>query len=152
MLLIATSETKSFLDSISVLADIAGIMSFFISVGTLITAVGIRKAVVKNVEKMNYRNEIDDKIKVLQSYYGSFHYDSDMYNEPLLSELQDILENLLISYESILKREIIKQIKDLKDYIEYKCLKDLNDAKAKSDCCHMLNRICSRLIKEKNLL
>lgn len=138
--------------TLSLAADIAGILSFFISIGTLITAVGIRKAVLRNVEKINYRNEIDGRIRSLHSYYDSFRQDSDMYVDPLLSKLQDELEDLLISYESILKKEIIKTIKDLKNHIEYRCLKDLHDEKAKADCCHMLNTIEKRLNKEKNLL
>lgn len=133
------------------IADIAGVLSFVISGITLLTAVGIRKAVLKNVEKNDYRTQSDAIITKLYSYYVSFKQDS-AYGKPLLLELQDFLDELSISYGTILSKQTTAKIKNLHSHIEKRCLSNLSDTKSKDMCCHLINEIKARLKKEKYLL
>lgn len=136
---------------LSTVADILGIISFLIGIGTFITTLRIRKKMMVHVEKSDYLKEIDEQVKNLLSYYETMTKD-EIFNSPLLDRIDVDLDDLLIAYGSILPKELVSQIKKARNYIANKCHKNLNDKAVKRELAKQLHSIASKLAKEKKIL
>lgn len=137
---------------LSTIADVLGILSFLISIPTFFTALGIRKKMMIHVEKTDYLQEIDTQVQNLYSYYDTITKDGVLYNKIILDKVDVSLDDLIIAYETILPKELVSKMKKLRNHIKNKCMKDLSDKNAKSECARQLHTIASKLAKEKKLL
>ncbi len=136
---------------ISFIADILGILSFLVGIGTFFTTLRIRKKMIMHVAKSDYRQEIDTQVKNLRSYYETIIKDN-IYTESLLIKLEMELDDLIIAYDAILPKDLTSKMKKLKAHISGKCLKDLNDKQFKIDCAKQIHSIASKLAKEKKII
>ena len=139
------------MDHLSFIADVIGIVSFLIGIGTFVNTLRIRKKILLRVEKMDFFQEIDGQVNNLFSYYETITTDG-MYNEKLLAKIDASLDDLQISYESILPKKISTRIKELRTYIKQNCLVNLNDQAVKRECSQKLHSIALQLKKEKKVL
>ena len=136
---------------LSIIADIAGILSFLIGVGTLVVALRIRNKILSNVEKSDYIQEIDSHIKNLLSYCETIKKD-ELYTSELLDTIDIALDDLQIAYGTILPKDLSSLIKKLRNHIKFACQKNIKDEVAKRDCAKQLHTIASKLRKEKKVL
>ena len=118
----------------------------------MITAIGIKSSLVKQIEKSDYLKDIDNQITELRSYYNTLLKDPILYSENLLQNIDAILEEISISYETILPKKAVNEIKQTRRLIDERCLTNLEDVKSKQACTRNLNRICIRLKKVKKTL
>ena len=143
--------TIGFWDAFSRSSDVVSHISIILTIVTLCTTIGIRKSLLAHIEKSDYIEDIDDRIKLLRSYEATIKKDPELCNEALLNYIYDQLDDILISYETILKKKIISQIKTLEKYIDENKKKTLNKD-VKRECQKQLHSICTRLEKEKKVL
>ena len=136
---------------LSLAADILGIVSFLIGIGTFATTLRIRKKMLLHVEKSDYLQEIDNQVKNLLSYYETITIDN-MYTVTLLDKIDVTLDDLQIAYGSILPKDLSTQIRKLRTHIKQKCYTNLKDQNAKRECAKQLHTIASKLAKEKKVL
>lgn len=136
---------------LSVISDIIGVISFLVGTATFVTTLRIRKKIMLHIEKSDYLQEIDNKVKNLISYYETIVKD-DVYNISLLDKIDVDLDDLLIAYGLVLPKDLVGQIKKLRNYIENKCYNNINDKSAKRECAKKLHSIASKLAKEKKML
>ena len=139
------------LDIISIVADFAGIISFIISICTFVVALRIRRRMLIRVEKASFFNEIDGQVANLLSYYETITTDN-VYNSDLLVKIEVDLEDILIAYSCIIPKEVIAQIKKLRNLIKNKCQVNIHDRNARTECVKQLHSISSKLAKEKKVL
>ena len=119
---------------------------------TMITAIGIKKSLVKQIEKTDYMKDIDNQINNLRSYYNTLMKDPSLYSANLLQNIDATLEEISISYETILPRKVINEINQTRKLVSGPCLDNLEDVKANNMCIRKLNTLCIRLGKVKKTL
>lgn len=151
MVLLETSEAFNFWGYFSCGADIISYISMVITIITLCTTVGIRKSLLAHIEKSDYLKDIDNKIKTLRSYEETIEKDTSLCNDALFDFISVQLDDILISYETILNKKIITQIKTLKTFVENNKGERMSENK-KIECRKQLHAICTRLEKEKKLI
>lgn len=139
------------MNTLSLIADITGIISFIIGLGTFITTLKLRKKIVSHVEKSDYYEEVEAQSKNLLSYCDTINKDN-VYNTDLLDMIDITLDDLVIAYGSILPKDLLSQIKKVRNHIKNKCQKSTNDKEARRECVKQLHRIAVRLLKEKKVL
>lgn len=139
-------------DILSIISDFIGIISLVLGIITLVKTVGIKKSLRKHIEKSDYSNDIDNQINELQSYYDTLVKDKQLYSVELLISLEGQLDDIWISYETILPKKLLNEIKSLIDHINKNCQKNLHDNNAKTKCTQDLRKICTKLRKEKKML
>lgn len=132
-------------------ADLISYISVVLTVITMLTTMGIRKSLLAHIEKSDYLKDIDNRIKVLRSYEDTIIKDPSLCNDALFDYISVQLDDILISYETILKKKIITQIKELKSFVENNKGTKMNDTK-KTECQKKIHAICTRLEKEKKLI
>ncbi len=91
-------------DILSIISDFIGIISLVLGIITLVKTVGIKKSLRKHIEKSDYSNDIDNQINELQSYYDTLVKDKQLYSVELLISLEGQLDDIWISYETILPK------------------------------------------------
>lgn len=142
----------TFWDILGTVADFCGLLSLILGIITLVMAVGIKKSLIKHVEKSAYLNDIDNQIKDLKSFYDTIDKDNSLYNFELLDRIDAQLEDIYISYETILPRKLLAQISKLRNHIQKEYSKNLGDKNFQRECKKQLHCIYIRLGKEKKLL
>lgn len=141
-----------FLQCLGVVADVFGILSFVLGLVTLAMTVGIKKSLLKHIEKSDYLQDIDAQVAELKSFYDTLLKDDSLYNEILLQRIDAQLEDVYIGYETILPKKFLAEIAKLRNHIKNRCLRNLEDRRAKQDCINQIHSIYTRLRKEKKLL
>lgn len=139
-------------DFLSSTADILGIISFLIGIGTFITTLRIRKKMLLHVEKSDYIKEIDNQIQDLKSYYDTMRKDDELYNSSLLETIDAKLDDIQIAYDTILPKDLSNLIKKLRNHIKNNCQTSLTNKSAKTECAKQLHTIIAKLAKEKKVL
>ncbi len=132
-------------------ADVTGIISFAISIPTLILAKGTRKAIKEHDDAKEYQIEIDTHIKDLENLSTSIEKD-DVYNVQLLRSLQKILDTINIQYSSVVKpfkRKISKLLKCISQALQ---LVEHNPNYNKAKVIRLLEQVIQHLKKVKKSL
>lgn len=133
-------------------ADFAGIASLAISVVTLVNTSKIRKNMLAHVEKSEYKIEIDEQISELE-VFKSLLVEGNSLNHNFFLQLNVLLGNINIAYETILPNKLRQKIKDLSGLIRDKLYKEppysSNDI---DECISLLVYISAELKKEKKVL
>ena len=142
----------SFTEFLDVTADVVGIVSFLISIPTLVLASGIKRSILKYVEKNDYLRDIDNQLTELQASYETLLDNDVKYDQSFLDLLVSKLEVFPIRYEAILSKKVIQQVNTLIKHIEEKSKARLSDKKYKQECASQLHRLILTLEKEKKLL
>lgn len=142
----------SFIEILGVTADVVGVVSFLISIPTLVLASGIKRSILKYVEKNDYIRDIDNQLTELQASYEMLLEDDEKYGQNFLDLLVSKLEVFPIRYEAILSKKVIKQVNTLIKQIEEKTKTNFSNKKYKQDCARQLHQIILTLEKEKKLL
>lgn len=138
------------MQTLSIVADVISLFSFLVSALTFISTLRVRRALIRHVEASGYREEIEESINNLTSYYETMK--KDLYNKSVLDMVDDELDNILNSYEEILPNEIVSRIKKLQKHMKNKCYCNINDRDAKRECEKQIRSICVRLRREKKIL
>lgn len=139
---------------IAKIADVSGVISLIVAIITLILAGGIKKSILKFVEKNDYRQDIDKHLTNLQAIFDSFNDPQTQisYNTDTLDKLLDTFEIFQVSYETILRKRVMKSINTLSNNIENKYKSDISNTQYKRECRSQLHRLILRLEKEKRMI
>lgn len=136
-------------DILDKLADALGVVSFIISIPTLVFAKSTKKAIQEHDDIKEYKDEIDGHIKELSNIYTTLK-NGDIYNEKLLRTLQSEIDAIQIQYKSVLK-PFNREIKNLLSKIEsaIKNITPENSDYNKNSITRSLNKIIEHLKKVK---
>lgn len=138
-------------DFLSLSADLAGIISLIISIVTLVLASGIRKSMLRHIEKTDYLQDIDRQLTELQASYESL-IDKDIPSDATsFTLLKSKLEVIPIRYEVILSKKVMQRVIALIDLVD-KCKSNVSDVKTIQKCASQLHILILMLEKEKKLL
>lgn len=138
-------------DFLSLSADLAGIISLIISIVTLVLASGIRKSMLRHIEKTDYLQDIDRQLTELQASYESL-IDKDIPSDATsFTLLKSKLEVIPIRYEVILSKKVMQRVIALIDLVD-KCKSNVSDVKTIQNCASQLHILILMLEKEKKLL
>lgn len=89
-------------DSFSKIADVIGVVSFFVAVPTYLNARRTRKAIQYHDDKKQYKTEIKTHISILRANYENIH-NNDIYNDCILNDILQELDRIKINYASVVK-------------------------------------------------
>ena len=103
-------------DVVSKGADIVGIISLGISLVTLLNTGKIRSSMIAHVETSEYRKEIDEQIGDLE-VFRDILIKGEGLNSQVFLKLITQLENIRISYVTILPTKLLKRIATLYEHI-----------------------------------
>ena len=142
---------SQFRDFLSLSADLAGIISLVISIVTLVLASGIRKSMLRHIEKTDYLQDIDRQLTELQASYESLIDKAIPTDATSFTLLKSKLEVIPIWYEVILSKKVMQRVIALIDLVE-KCKSNLSDTKTIQTCASQLHILILMLEKEKKLL
>lgn len=131
-------------DFLSLSADLAGIISLIISIVTLVLASGIRKSMLRHIEKTDYLQDIDRQLTELQASYESL-IDKDIPSDATSFTL------LKSKLEVILSKKVMQRVIALIDLVD-KCKSNVSDVKTIQNCASQLHILILMLEKEKKLL
>ncbi|MGN0456467.1 MAG: hypothetical protein ACI4F2_06390 [Acutalibacteraceae bacterium] len=140
-----------FLQMLGIIADCFGIISLFLGIVTLKMTLGIKESLLRHIEKSDYLRDIDNQIKELISFRETLLKDR-LYNQELLERIDAQLDEIYISYETILPKKLLGEISRLRKHIVEKCLCDLSNNEYKRKCTRDLHTIYTNLKKEKKIL
>lgn len=133
-------------------ADFVGIVSFSISVVTLVITSKIRKNMLAHVEKSEYRIEIDEQIGELEAFKALL-LEEKALNPDFFLQLNALLKNINIAYETILPSKLKQKIKDLSALIKDKLYQNPPYSRDDIDeCISLLVYVSTELKKEKKVL
>ena len=137
-----------FWDIVSKFADSLGILSFVISIPTLIFAKSTRKAIQSHDDKKQYQQEIKKHINEMKINHESIA-NNDVYNEAILNTVLSEMDTLLIQYPTVVK-SFKKDIKALQKLVS-KALDNLKTSPDynRSKVARKLNEVIQRLEKEE---
>ena len=137
-----------FWDIVSKFADSLGILSFVISIPTLIFAKSTRKAIQSHDDKKQYQQEIKKHINEMKINHESIA-NNDVYNEAILNTVLSEMDTLLIQYPTVVKA-FKKDIKALQKLVS-KALDNLNASPDfnRNKIARKLNEVIQRLEKEE---
>lgn len=122
-----------------------------ITLWTLFTTVGIKRSLLLYVEKSDYLEDIDNRIKVLRSFEETLKKDAAICGTTVYDWTIEQLDDILINYENLLKKNIVPEIRELIDLAEQS--KTANDALAAANTFQRkLHALCTRMEKEKKLI
>ena len=142
----------NFLDSLGPFANLASIISFFISLVTLILAGGIRHAILKANEKKDFRERAQSYVDVLRSYRSIYNKDSEVINDQYYRNISATLSEILAEFRHVLPLGYKHRIKSLNRLIK----RQLNKKKRRSNfgplCVEKMGIIASDLRREKDIL
>lgn len=141
-------------ETVSIVADVAGIISLVISLITLLLTARIRKSLLSHVEASIYREDIDEQIRDLEAVHDlllSSKAADESFPSSFFTELICKLNEIQIAYETILKRKVIKEITSLMSLTSTMESKP-PDQKQISNCTKQLNTVIVELKKEKKIL
>lgn len=139
------------LNTIGVIADVLGILSFFVGLPTLFTTMRIKTSLKKHIAKSAFMADIDSNINDLMSFYKSIQ-DDKIFTNDLLERIIQTLDDVMITYDGILPKKIVSDMKKLEKHIKENCYDNLDDESAKRTCKTMLRNIATKLRREKKLL
>lgn len=133
---------------VSRFADSFGILSFFISIPTLVFAKSTRKAIQSHDDKKQYQQEIENHINEMRIHYQSIA-NNDVYNEEILNTLLNEMDTLLIQYPTVVKsfKKDIKELQKLISITQDNIKSDSNFNRNK--IARKLNTVIQRLQKEE---
>ena len=133
---------------VSKIADSVGILSFIISIPTLIFAKSTRKAIQSHDDKKQYQQEIENHINEMRIHYQSIS-NNDVYNEEILNTLLNEMDTLLIQYPTVVKtfKKDIKELQKLISKTQDNIKSDSNFNRNK--IARKLNAVIQRLEKEE---
>lgn len=140
-------------DVLSKGADIAGFISLVISIVTLANTKKIRSSILAHVETSEYKQAIDEQIVDLETFEELLVAGEGLESSFFLGLIK-LLQNIKISYETILPSKLTKKITNLYDHIN-KNLYENSSPYSKKDiekCISALIYIISELKKEKKVM
>lgn len=130
------------------IADVIGVISFIISIPTLIFAKTAKKAIQEHDDIKEYKDEIDEHIDSLVGLYESMEKD-EIYNRSILTALQKELDTLTIQYTSVIK-PFKNKINKLLGKIKTALINiDTDKTYNKSNVTRLLNQVIEHLKKVK---
>ncbi len=140
-------------DVVSKGADIVGIISLGISLVTLLNTGKIRSSMIAHVETSEYRKEIDEQIGDLE-VFRDILIKGEGLNSQVFLKLITQLENIRISYVTILPTKLLKRIATLYEHISTNLYDVVTPYEKKhlEKCVKLLVEIISELKKEKNVI
>lgn len=140
-----------FWDYFAAATNIASWIGMAITLWTLFTTVGIKRSLLLYVEKSDYLKDIDDRIKLLRSYEETLKKDAAICGTTVYDWTIEQLDDILINYENLLKKNIVPEIRELIDLAEQS--KTSNDALGSANTFQRkLHALCTRMEKEKKLI
>ncbi len=138
-------------DYFAIVTNISSWIGLFITIGTLLTTVGIKKSLLLYVEKSEYIKDIDNKITLLRSYEETLKKDATLCTPTLYDWIIEVLDDILINYENFLKRNLGPEIKELiKLAGKNKKVKNIENTAPSYQ--RKLHALCTKMEKEKKLL
>lgn len=142
-------------DVVSKGADVVGIISLGISLVTLLNTRKIRSSMIAHVETSEYRKEIDEQIEELEVFRDLLVKDEgEGLNSQFFLKLITQLENIRISYVTILPNRLLKRIATLYEHIRTNLYIAATPYEKKhlEKCIKLLVEIISELKKEKKVI
>lgn len=139
---------------ISIVADIAGLISLIISFATLLLTARIRRSLLFHVEASVYRQDIDQQTRDLEAIYMLLLQEpgkGGAFPASFFTDLACRLDEIKIAYATILTRKVTREITSLISLVSAMESKG-SDRQQVSQCAKQLNAIVVRLKKEKNML
>ncbi len=103
------------------------------------------------VEKSEYLKDIDDRIKILRSYEETLKKDSTICGNTVYDWVIEQLDDILINYGNLLKKNVVPDIKELISMAE----KSKNSSDVENTANNFqrkLHALCTRMEKEKKLI
>lgn len=140
-------------DVVSKGADVVGIISLGISLVTLLNTRKIRSSMIAHVETSEYRKEIDEQIGELE-VFRDLLVKGEGLNSQFFLKLITQLENIRISYVTILPTKLLKRIATLYEHIRTNLyiVATPYEKKHLEKCIKLLVEILSELKKEKKVI
>lgn len=112
------SKFIEFCNSLTPWANIATIVSFAITVATLILTTKIKKSVNEYADKEAYKNEIENQLQYLKAARDFMIESEDKALSPkFFMELWQALNDIPILYDSVLSNKIKREIKELAELV-----------------------------------
>ena len=146
-----TVSPWGFWDYFATATDVVSWIALLITIGTLLTTVGIKKSLLLYVEKSEYLKDIDNRIMLLRSYEETLKKDSAVCGTTIYDWVIEQLDDILINYGNLLKKNIKPDIEELLSLAEEsKKAKDIE--KAANSYQRKLHALCTKLEKEKKLI
>ena len=146
------ANSWGFWDYFATATDIVSWIGLLITIGTLLTTVGIKKSLLLYVEKSEYLKDIDNKIIILRSYEETLKKDPTICSATIYDWIIEVLDDILINYGTFLKMKNLKlDIEKLLSLAE-EIKKSKNFEKAACNYQRKLHALCTKLEKEKKLI
>lgn len=137
--------------SVSQAADVLSILSFFLSCITLIIAGGIRKTLLKKIEKNDFKERSNYYIAQLKTYRQMFYEDKDVINDRHYANINKTLTEILDDFPNVLPLKTRINIKRLRSRITA-YLQDSEKNITDENCANCLHSIESDLNREARII
>ena len=139
--------------ALSIISEIASILSFLISIVTIILAAGIKRSVNRDRTESDFEKEIDDQIDRLGAYEQIFLEKYNILDYTQVTKLDMELGDISTAYDGFLKKNVLKSIKSLKAFLQQQFKPDSKSYSQKSchECAKQIQVVIGLLRRQRRL-